>query len=131
LHVAGELDVTVTSFALQEGRLSDPLVVPALAGSTDGPIHPSEIALAPWGLAVANRGADVITLFEVVDGVPRPLRDVQIGAGNPRHVLVLGHHLYVAAQDSDVVVHLTLDDGLDVVDRSVVEVGSPTHVLPL
>ena len=33
--------------------------------------------------------------------------------------------------DSDAVVHLTLDDDLTVVDRSVVEVGSPTYVLPL
>lgn len=130
-HVVGELGVSVTSFALRAGRLSDPVVGPALAGSAAGPVHPSEIARAPWGLVVANRGADVLTLLELVDGVPRPLRDVAIGASNPRHVLVLGHHLYVAAQDSGLVVHLTLGDDLAVVDRSAVEVGSPTCVLPL
>lgn len=131
VHVAGELDVTVTSFALSGARLSDPVVTPALATATGAPVHPSEIALAPWGLVVANRGADVVTLFEVVDGVPRPLRDLAVGAQNPRHVVVIGRHLYVAAQDSDAVVHLTLGDDLTVVDRSAVEVGSPTCVLPL
>ena len=131
VHVAGELDVSVTSFTLQDGRLSDPVRTSALVRSADEPVHPSEIALAPWGLVVANRSADVITLFELVDGVPRAVRDVEIGAANPRHVLVIGHHVYVAAQDSDAVVHLTLDDDLTVVDRSVVEVGSPTYVLPL
>ncbi|ABS05692.1 beta-propeller fold lactonase family protein [Kineococcus radiotolerans] len=133
LHVVGELDVTVTSFALRAGRLSDPVVTPALAGPgpAAGRVHPSEVARAPWGLVVAHRGADVLTLLDLVDGVPRPVRDVAIGARNPRHVLVLGHHLYVAAQDSDLVVHLTLGEDLSVVDRSAVEVGSPTCVLPL
>lgn len=133
VHVAGELDATVTSLALRGDRLRDPAAVPSLAVPRPGAgrTHPSEIALAPWGLVVANRGAEVVTLFELVDGVPRPVRDVEVGAGNPRHVLVLGHHLYVAAQDSDLVVHLTLDAGLRVVDRSVAEVGSPTCVLPL
>jgi 6-phosphogluconolactonase len=132
-HVVGELDVSVTSFALRAGRLSDPVVTPALAGPAPAAkrVHPSEIARAPWGLVVANRGADVLTLLELVDGVPRPVRDVEIGARNPRHVLVLGHHLYVAAQDSGLVVHLALGSDLSVVDRSAVEVGSPTCVLAL
>ncbi|NAZ83942.1 beta-propeller fold lactonase family protein, partial [Kineococcus sp. R8] len=96
-----------------------------------GPLAPSEVALAPWGLVVAHRGADVLTLLEVVDGSPRPLRDVALGARTPRHLAVLGHHLYVCAQDSDVVVHLALGPDLAVVDRSEAEVASPMHVLPL
>ncbi|WP_432515076.1 beta-propeller fold lactonase family protein [Kineococcus sp. SYSU DK001] len=135
LHVAGELDATVTSLTVRGGRLGDPVVAPAVAGPPAAPApvrtYPSEIAVAPWGLVVANRGADVLTLHEVVDGVARPLRDVPIGAANPRHVAVVGHHLYVAAQDSDRLVHLALDDDLAVADRSEVEIGSPTCVLPL
>ena len=131
LHVVGELDATVTSFAVRAGRLSDPVRHPAAVAPAPGPVHPSEIAAAPWGLVVANRGADVLTLHEVVDGVARPVRDVPLGARNPRHLAVVGHHLYVAAQDSDQVVHLAVDADLTVRDRSVVEVGSPTCVLPL
>lgn len=136
LFVAGELDVTVTSLAVRGGRLGDPSVTPAVTPAPAGAAgpartYPSEIAVAPWGLVVANRGADVLTLHEVVGGVARPLRDVPVGAANPRHVAVVGRHLYVAAQDSDRLVHLALDDDLAVADRSEVEVGSPTCVLPL
>ena len=131
LVVVGELDATLTSWAVTGGRLGDPVVRPAVRGRPAGDVWPSEVAVAPWGLVVANRGADVLTLVEVVDGVPRPVRDVPLGARNPRHVAVVGHHLYVSAQDSDVVVHLALDADLAVVDRSAVEVGTPTFVLPL
>jgi len=131
LHVVGELDATVTSFAVRGGRLSDPVRHRALVAPAVEPVHPSEVAAAPWGLVVANRGADVLTLHEVVDGVARPVRDVALGARNPRHLAVVGHHVYVAAQDSDQVVHLALDADLTVTDRSVVELGSPTCVLPL
>lgn len=127
LFVAGELDATVTS--LRSGNVVG--VAPALAVPAGERTYPSEIAFTPWGLVVANRRAEVLTLHEVVDGVARPVRDVAIGAVNPRHVAVLGRHLYVSAQDSDRIVHLALDDDLTVVDRSEVEIGSPTCVLPL
>ncbi|NAZ74678.1 beta-propeller fold lactonase family protein [Kineococcus sp. T13] len=131
LHVAGELAATVTSLAVDGGRLSDPVVHPALAVPVEQRTYPSEVAAAPWGLVVANRRAEVLTLHEVVDGTARPVRDVAVGALNPRHVAVLGHHVYVAAQDSDLVVHLALDDDLVVVDRSTAAVGSPTCVVAL
>ena len=131
LVVVGELDATVTSCAVAGGRLGDPVVRPAVLDRPAGDVWPSEVAVAPWGLVVANRGADVLTLLEVVDGVPRPVRDVPLGARNPRHVAVVGRHLYVSAQDSDLVVHLALDDDLAVVDRSDVGVATPTFVLPL
>ncbi|MEW9263929.1 beta-propeller fold lactonase family protein [Kineococcus endophyticus] len=131
--VAGELDATVTSLAVRDGLLADPVRNPALAVPvpTAGRVYPSEVCRTPWGLVVANRRAEVLTLHEVADGVARPVRDVAIGAVNPRHVVAVGRHLYVAAQDSDQLVHLALDDDLTVVDRSVLEVGSPSCVLPL
>lgn len=131
LHVVGELDASVTSFAVRAGTVSDPVRQPALVTGTGAPVHPSEIATTPWGLVVANRGADVLTFLEVTGGVARPVRDVPLGARNPRHLTVVGHHLYVAAQDSDEVVHLALDGDLTVVDRSVLSTGSPTCVVPL
>ena len=130
VHVTGELAATVTSLAVDGGRLSDPVVHPALAVPAEQRTYPSEVAAAPWGLVVANRRAEVLTLHEVVDGTARPVRDVAVGALNPRHVAVLGSHVYVAAQDSDLVVHLALDDDLLVVDRSTAAVGSPTCVVP-
>ncbi|MEZ0166680.1 lactonase family protein [Kineococcus sp. LSe6-4] len=129
--VAGELDATVTSLTVRDGLLADPVVHPALAVPVAGRTYPSEVCRTPWGVVVANRRAEVLTLHEVVDGVARPVRDVALGAVNPRHVAAVGRHLYVAAQDSDQLVHLALDDDLTVVDRSVVELGSPACVLPL
>lgn len=131
--VAGELDATVTSLAVRDGQLADPVRNPALAVPDPAVerVYPSEVCRTPWGLVVANRRAEVLTLHEVADGVARPVQDVAIGAANPRHVVAVGRHLYVAAQDSDLLVHLALDDELTVVDRSVVEVGSPSCVLPL
>lgn len=131
LVVVGELDATVTSCAVLGGRLGDPVVQPGILARGAGDVFPSEIAVAPWGLVVAHRGADVVTLLEVVDGSPRAVRDVPLGARNPRHVAVVGHDLYVSAQDSDVVVHLRVDADLAVVDRSDVGVATPTFVLPL
>ncbi|NAZ86087.1 lactonase family protein [Kineococcus indalonis] len=141
LHVAGELDATLLSLPVLEGpdgaRLGEPVARPALLGAAPGPVHPSEVAvLAPGRLVVANRGADVLTVHDVTDGAARPVADVPLGARNPRHVRVLpraggGAHLYVSAQDSDLVVHLALDADLAVVDRSAAEVGSPTFALPL
>lgn len=128
--LAGELDAGVTSLSLARGRLADPVRNPALVGPVDVTVYPSEITLAPWGLVVANRRAEVVTLHEVVDGVARPVRDLEFGGVNPRHVAVLGRDLYVSAQDSDLVVHLRIDDDLRIVDRSVVAVGSPAFVLP-
>ncbi|WP_380172886.1 lactonase family protein [Kineococcus sp. DHX-1] len=133
--VAGELDATVTSLAVRDGLLADPVRNPALAVPVPAAlaerVYPSEVCRTPWGLVVANRRAEVLTLHEVADGVARPVRDIAIGAANPRHVVAVGRHLYVAAQDSDQLVHLALDDDLTVVDRSVVELGSPSCVLPL
>ncbi|WP_432564891.1 beta-propeller fold lactonase family protein [Kineococcus sp. SYSU DK003] len=131
LFVAGELDASVTSLAVRDGRLGDPVTAPALAVGVPERVYPSEICPAPWGLVVANRRAEVLTLHEVVDGMARPVRDVHLGAVNPRHVVAIGRHLYVAAQDSDRIVHLALDDDLTVADRSVAEIGSPACVLPL
>ncbi|PRY16888.1 6-phosphogluconolactonase (cycloisomerase 2 family) [Kineococcus rhizosphaerae] len=129
--VAAELDATVTSFAVHGDDLLDPVVASATAVPADRRVYPSEIAVAPWGLVVANRRAEVVTVHEVVDGIARPVRDLEIGGVNPRHVAVVGRHLYVSAQDSDRVVHLALDDDLTVVDRSVAEIGSPACVVPL
>jgi 6-phosphogluconolactonase (cycloisomerase 2 family) len=129
--VAGELDATLTTLVVRDGLLHDPVRHPALAVPVPERVYPSEVCRTPWGLVVANRRAEVLTLHEVVDGVARPVRDVAIGAVNPRHVVAVGRHVYVAAQDSDQLVHLALDDDLTVVDRSVVELGSPSCVLPL
>lgn len=127
LFVAGELDLTVTS--LRAGSVRG--VSPAIAVPVVERTYPSEICSAPWGLVVANRRAEVLTLHEIVDGIARPVRDVPLGVVNPRHVAVVGRHVYVAAQDSDRLVHLALDDDLTVRDRSEVEIGSPACVLPL
>ncbi len=88
------------------------------------------VCRTPWGLVVANRRAEVLTLHGSRTASPAPCGTSRSAAANPRHVVAVGRHLYVAAQDSDQLVHLALDDDLTVVDRSVVELGSPSASCP-
>lgn len=145
LHVTGELDGTLLTADLADGRLGALRSSPALAGS--GPAGPpSEVtAVGRSHLVVATRGEQpALTVHAVdADGTPRPLVDLPLepfGARNPRHVLALGHHLYVSAQDSDLLLHLELaglgDDEDDagpprVAAHSAVRLGSPTAAVAL
>ncbi|MBF5080268.1 hypothetical protein [Quadrisphaera sp. INWT6] len=92
-------------------------------------------------LLVAVRGLDVLGVHRHGRVVDVPLTGGSDTADrpearNPRHVAVVGHHAYVSAQDSDLVLHLelALDDaggGPRVVAWSALRTGSPTVVLPL
>lgn len=166
LHVTGELDPTLLTSAPRGGRLGALRAASALAGSSPGgspggspgssrgcgqerPGLPSEVTPLPGRLLlVARRGRDVLTVHAVDDdGATRAVVDVPLDAAgdgrpparNPRHAVALGQHVFVSAQDSDLVLHLelaALGEGLDgagarVVAHSAVSTGSPTAVLPL
>ncbi|MEQ4301407.1 lactonase family protein [Plantactinospora sp. B6F1] len=130
--LAGELDASVTAYALDgAGRLVERGRVQA--SRRPGHVQPSEIAVGPDGrfLYLANRGVGTVTVFALDDESPRYLAEVS-GIGDwPRHLALLGGHLYVAQERADAVAVFRVDPGSGIPagppDR--VAVPSPTCVL--
>ncbi|WP_422773493.1 lactonase family protein [Plantactinospora sp. WMMC1484] len=130
--VAGELDASVTTYAwdgpdrlAERGRVR--------ASERPGPVQPSEIAVGPDGrfLYLANRGAGTVTVFALDAEVPRHLAEVR-GIGDwPRHLALLGEHLYVAEERADAVAVFAVDreSGIPAAPPTRVAVASPTCVL--
>jgi 6-phosphogluconolactonase len=136
VHVAGELDSTVTTYALdpRTGAMEGRGVSPSTAQKAPADNYPSEIAISDDGryLYVANRGLDVIGTLEVSGGNVRPVADVPTGGAWPRHLAVFGGHLYVANERSHEVTHFVLDPATGVPKQAddVLAVPSPACILP-
>lgn len=130
--LAGELDASVTAYAwddatglTERGRVA--------ASQRSGHVQPSEIAVGPDGrfLYLANRGVGTMSVFALDDGPPRYLTELS-GVGYwPRHLALLGDHLYVAEERANVVAVFPIDPqtGLPGAVTARVEVASPTCVL--
>lgn len=123
VHVANELDSTVTTFLLDpaSGALAPTGVTSSLKQQpAPDDNYPSEIGISEDGrfLYVANRGLDVIGVLAVEGAVVRPVADVPTGGAWPRHLAVFGGHLYVANERSHQVTHFSLST----------ETGIPTQV---
>ena len=121
--LVGELDGTVTMLG---SDLAGRERVPASAQKA----APSEIAVGPGGrfIYVGNRGPDTVTVLDASNGA----RVGEVGAGGqwPRHLAVIGEHLYVANERSAsvAVFRLGADDGIPV-PAGALETPSPTCVL--
>jgi 6-phosphogluconolactonase len=136
VHVAGELDSTVTTYALdpQTGDMEGRGVAPSTVQRAPADNYPSEIAISDDGrfLYIANRGLDVIGTLEVSGASVRPVADVPTGGAWPRHLAVFGGHLYVANERSHEVTHFVLDPVTGVPKQAddVLAVPSPACILP-
>jgi 6-phosphogluconolactonase len=134
VHVTGQSNATVVTFHHDSGVLTQASVVP----STEHPRHrdvlPSGLVMSADGrfLYVANRGADVITTFAVKDCGLEPIADTAAGGVWPRHVAVVGAHMYVANQKSHQVSRLQLDQrsGVPFAAGGPVRVPSPACIVP-
>ncbi|GIG91819.1 lactonase family protein [Plantactinospora endophytica] len=130
--VAGELDASVTAYAWDDaGRLVERGRVEA--SRRPGHVQPSEIAVGPDGrfLYLANRGVGTVTVFALDDATPRYLAEVS-GLGDwPRHLALLGGHLYVAEERADAIAVFTVDpaSGIPADSPTRIAVPSPTCVL--
>ncbi|MEU4574056.1 beta-propeller fold lactonase family protein [Nonomuraea sp. NPDC023979] len=121
LYVAGELDGTVT--LLEGGSLT---TVPASAsGETN---YPSHLELAGDFVYVANRGPNTIAVLRADD--LSPVAEVPSGGDWPRHFALDGDRLYVANQQSGGVTVFALTGGVPAATGEVIEVESPSCVLP-
>ncbi|MEE6257322.1 lactonase family protein [Plantactinospora sonchi] len=130
--LAGELDASVTAYDLdgadgltERGRVA--------ASDRSGPVQPSEITVGPDGrfLYLANRGVGTVSVFDLDGDLPRYVAEVETTGDWPRHITVLGGHLYVSEERSGVVVVLPVDPATGVPGPATVRlpVASPTCVL--
>lgn len=130
--LAGELDASVAAYdwdgaegLAERGRVA--------ASQRPGDAQPSEIAVGPDGrfLYLANRGIGTITVFALDEDLPRYVTEVT-GVGDwPRHLALLGAHLYVAEERADTVAVFPVDPetGVPAGPTARVKVASPTCVL--
>jgi len=129
LHVVGELDATVTSFAR---RGADWHELGQIASTAAGEASPSEIAVSPDGrhLYVANRGPDTLAVFALSGGVPAFVGEVPTGGAWPRHFAFVGDLLYVANERSHTVVAFRVDPatGMPTPTGDVLATPSPTCI---
>lgn len=130
--VAGELDASVTAYEfddtgglVERGRVA--------ASQRAGHVQPAEIVVSRDGrfLYLANRGVGTVTVFALDGDLPRYLTEVDTGADWPRHMALIGGHLYVAEERAGLVTVLPVDpeSGVPRPPRQRAEVPSPTCVL--
>ncbi|MFI6762982.1 lactonase family protein [Micromonospora sp. NPDC050417] len=130
-YLAGELDATVVAYSRETGG---PLRERGrvAASARHGLVQPSEIAVRPDGrfLYLGNRGVGTISVFALDAEVPRYVTEVATGGTWPRHFALIGAHLYVADERSNVVSVFVVDPTAGVPEPAgSVAVPSPTCVL--
>ncbi len=136
VHVAGELDSTVTTYSLDPatGAMEQRGVAPSTVQTAPADNYPSEIGISDDGrfLYVANRGLDVIGTLAVSGAKVAPVADTPTGGAWPRHLAVFGGHLYVANERSHEVTHFVLDAETGVPRQApdILQTPSPACILP-
>ncbi len=96
-----------------------------------GTSMPAHLALSPDGLRawMSNRGVDTVATFDLTGDRPELVAEHDLGAAWPRHFAFVDGRMYVAAQQSDVVIALDPDpDTGELVERYRLDVGSPACV---
>lgn len=104
-----------------------------LVASADGGNQPSELVTSHDGrfVYVANRGPDTVSVFGWAPGGATLVAEVATGGVWPRHIALLGDHLYVANERSQNVTIFRIDPDTGIPHRQGQPVGqgSPTCVL--
>jgi 6-phosphogluconolactonase (cycloisomerase 2 family) len=131
--LVGELAANLTWYrpGPHGGRLE---MAGAVATSTGAaPVSPSEISMGGDGrfVYVANRGPDTVSVFSTEGGSVRYVDEVPAGGVWPRHMVLLGEHLYVANERSHTVTTFRIDpeSGLPVAQGDPTPQPSPTCLL--
>lgn len=125
-YVVGELDGHVVTYADWHERHRVP------ASGRPGPNYPSEILVSDDGrkMYVANRGPNTVTVFALDDpDTPAAVDEVDCGGDWPRHLALVGRHLYVANERSHTIAILDAERMRPTADSF--PSPSPTCVLPI
>lgn len=125
LLLVGELAANLSWYRPDpsDGRLRAEGAVPTSTAA--GPVLPSEIVMGRDGrfIQVANRGPDTVSTFAWDGETATPVAEVPTGGRWPRHIALLGEHLYVANERSHTVTTLRVDPDSGVPRPQ----GEPTH----
>jgi 6-phosphogluconolactonase (cycloisomerase 2 family) len=133
LLLVGELAADLSWYrpGAADGSLQRVGGVPASA--TSGENFPSEIAAGRDGrfVYVGNRGPDTVSAFSFDGAAATMVAEVPTGGAWPRHIALLGSHLYVANERSDAVTVFRIDpdSGVPTAQGEPVAEPSPTCVL--
>lgn len=115
LLLVGELSATLGWYRPgPDGSLG--LVGEVAASAAAGTNYPSEILTGRDGrfVYVANRGPDTVSTFAWDGEQAVPVAEVPTGGAWPRHMTLLGDHLYVANERSQSVTAFRIDPGTGV-----------------
>ena len=108
--LVGELGANLSWYRpASDGSLE--LAGEAPSSTEDGTTYPSELVMGPDGrfVYVANRGPNTVSAFEWDGERATPIAEVPTGGDWPRHMILLGDHLYVANERSHNVTTFRID----------------------
>lgn len=129
--LAGELSAELSWHRPVPGGLERRGGVPA--STLAGPVFPSELTIGGDGRFVylANRGPDTIAVFAWDGDAATLIGEVPTGGTWPRHLALIGDHLYVANERSHTVTVFRIDPdtGLPQAQGEPIGEPSPTCVL--
>ena len=132
MMLVGELAANLSWYRpASDGSLELAGEVPSSA--KPGPTYPSEITMGSDGrfVYVANRGPNTVSAFDWDGERATPIAEIPTGGDWPRHMILLGDHLYVANQLSHSVTtfRIDADSGVPVPEGEPTAEASPTCLL--
>lgn len=115
LFVVGELSGELTWWRPAGGGVLD-LAGQAATTTAEGENYPSEVVVRPDGrfVYVANRGANTVATFAWDGQAATLVAETPVGGDWPRHMILVGDHLYVTNQKSQSVTTFRIDPGTGV-----------------
>jgi 6-phosphogluconolactonase len=132
LLLVGELSATL-SWYQRAGDGSLALAGEVASSTMDGPTLPSEIVTGRDGrfIYVANRGPNTVSTFAWDGAAATLVAEVPTAGDGPRHLTLLGDHLYVANQLSHSVTTFRIDPdrGIPTLQGEPTGEASPTCLL--
>ncbi|BCY06056.1 lactonase family protein [Actinoplanes sp. L3-i22] len=132
LILAGELSGTLSWYRAAGGPALERRGEAAASGS-DGVVYPSEVAAGRDGRFVylANRGPDTVTTFGWDGESASVVDETSTGGVWPRHMILIGDHLYVANERSHnvTVFRIDPDTGIPAAQGEPTAEPSPTCLL--
>ncbi|MBW6432249.1 lactonase family protein [Actinoplanes hulinensis] len=98
------------------------------SSTSSGAVYPSEITMGRDGrfVYVANRGPDTVSVFSWDGGQATLVAEVPTGGVWPRHMVLLGDHLYVTNQRSHSVTVFRIDPDTGIPGIQGEPTGEPT-----
>ncbi len=112
VYCVNELMSTVSVFTFSNDSLTHIQTVSALPNNYKDETTAAAIRFHDGYLYTSNRGHDSISVFKLVDNIPRQITSVSTGGKSPRDFNIIGNHLICANENSNNVTFFELTDGI-------------------